>query len=504
MRETGAGNAREKGVPGWLLLPIVMVAAAARLVALGRIPFGVWYDEAANGLEGIASANAGRFPVFYPANMGREGLYVNAVGWSERVLGVTPFALRLPAALAGIVTVVFVFLLANVLYSRRVALLGAWFTATGFWAVLMSRISFRAVLAPLCLTATVYFVVMAGRWRRWWTWALAGGVACGLGFHTYPTFRVAVLLLILVLVWELRTGARKVAVARRWAVFAAAAIATTLPMIWYFASHPGGAMSRSGVLVWNFDRPALRVVYGAGVAVRMFVFESDLNWRHNLRGAPELAWPVAVFFVAGSAVTMWRLRGGRGGWQWLPWAWLAIGLIPCAITYDIPHAIRAGVVMPAAFLLCALGADALLGAAASRRGAAMMVVVVVIACGAGELARYFGEYAQAAAATEAFARRDAAIARELNAQPPTVKRYVIVPDDKFFRYSVQFGVYGHPTPEYVTLRELCRASDLRGRFPAGAVIAALSSDARIFGELQRRGARLRVVPRGEIAVAVAE
>jgi hypothetical protein len=490
--------------PGWLFLPIALVAAVARLYALGRIPYGIWYDEAANGVEGIASALAGRFPVFYPANFGREGLYINLVGWSERALGVTPFALRLPAALAGIATVFFIYLLADVLYSRRVALLAAWFTATGFWAVLMSRISFRAVLAPLFLTAALYFITAAARHRAGWAWAVAGGVACGLGFHSYPTFRVAALLLVVVCVAELRAGAARGAVARRWLVFAAAALITALPILVYFTLHPGEALSRSGMLVWNFEHPWLRVLYGIGVATRMFVLESDVNWRHNLRGAPELAWPVAIFFVAGAVATFWRLRSGRERWQWLPWAWLCIGLIPCAITFDIPHAVRAGVVMPAAFLLCALGADALLNAVSRRRLAALAVMVLVVASGAGELARYFGEYATAVAATEAFVRRDAAIARELNAQPMTTKRYVIVPRDPFFRYPIDFGVYGHPAPEYVFSDDLFRATDLSGRFAAGSIIASVSPDARTFRGLQQRGARIRVLARGEIAIAVAE
>jgi 4-amino-4-deoxy-L-arabinose transferase-like glycosyltransferase len=496
----GAAQAVRSG-GGWWLLPIILVAAAARLFALGSIPYGIWYDEALNGLEGIAAALAGRFPVFYPANFGREGLYINLVGLSERVLGVTPFALRLPAALAGIATVAFVYLVGRELYSPRVGLLAAWFTASGFWAVVLSRISLRAVLAPLLLAATLYFAVSAVRRRSLWRSALAG-LGCGLGFHSYPTFRMAPLLLLCVFIAQLRgqTGDQRNELLRLWSVMAATAIAVASPLLLYFARHPADAMSRGALLVWHFDRPVLRVIYGIGVAVRMFVFESDLNWRHNYHGQPQLLWPVAIFFLTGAAVTLWRLRGNSAPWQWLPWAWLCIGLIPCVITYDIPHALRAGIVLPAAYLLCALGADALLNLA-SRRLARGAILALIVAGGAGDLARYFGDYAPTVAATEAFCRRDAAIARELNAQPAAVPRFVLVPRDPFFRYAVEFGVYGHPQPNFVALPELMGVRDLRGRFPAGAVLASTGSDARVFLELEQRGVALLVVPRGEIALA---
>ena len=104
----------------------------ARFYALGRIPCGVWYDEAVDGLEGLRATLSGHFPLFYPSNFGREGLFINLIGWSERAFGVTPFALRLPSAITGIALVVFLYLLADSLYSRRVALFAAWFAATRF------------------------------------------------------------------------------------------------------------------------------------------------------------------------------------------------------------------------------------------------------------------------------------------------------------------------------------------------------------------------------------
>src|SRR3954468_2243771 len=181
-----------------LVFCILAVAAALRFAALHSIPNGVWLDEALKGIEGIESVRTGHFPIFYPANNGRQGLWVAVIGFSESVFGVNQFGLRFASALVGTLTVLFIFLLTRELFSEQVALLAAWFTATGFWHVLFSRLAFRGILVPLLLTASLYFLVRSERAaddpaahrRTAWLFATVGGILFGLGFHSYIAFRV--------------------------------------------------------------------------------------------------------------------------------------------------------------------------------------------------------------------------------------------------------------------------------------------------------------------------
>src|SRR3954471_3547269 len=187
---------------------ILAVAAGLRFTALGSIPHGVWLDEALKGIEGIESVRTGHFQVFYPANNGREGLWVAVIGFSEEIFGVNQFGLRFASALVGTLTVLFVFLLARRFYSDRVALLAAWFTATGFWHVLFSRLAFRGILVPLLLTASLYFLLRADEGfdkpdrRDAWLSAIIGGIFFGLGFHSYIAFRVTPLLIVILFFFE--------------------------------------------------------------------------------------------------------------------------------------------------------------------------------------------------------------------------------------------------------------------------------------------------------------
>ena len=79
------------------------MAAFFRLWQLGSIPPGLFGDEATDGLDAL-DVLAGRGAIFFPANFGREGLHMWLVAGMFRLMDVTPLALRLPSALAGIAT----------------------------------------------------------------------------------------------------------------------------------------------------------------------------------------------------------------------------------------------------------------------------------------------------------------------------------------------------------------------------------------------------------------
>src|SRR5947209_11553337 len=72
-----------------LLLAIMAVAAAVRFVDLNRLPQGVWMDEALKGVEGLQAVHTEEFRLFYPANYGREGLWINLIEIPESIFGST-------------------------------------------------------------------------------------------------------------------------------------------------------------------------------------------------------------------------------------------------------------------------------------------------------------------------------------------------------------------------------------------------------------------------------
>ena len=133
------------------LVLILLLAAFLRFYQLDTLPYGVWYDEADNGLQvrRMLEDPAWR-PVYVPStNLPAHFLYL--VLFSFRVLGQTPLALRVVAAALGLLTVPAAYLVGRELFpgDRRLGLVLAFFLAVSRWDVNWSRIGMHGTSVPL-------------------------------------------------------------------------------------------------------------------------------------------------------------------------------------------------------------------------------------------------------------------------------------------------------------------------------------------------------------------
>ncbi len=186
------------------MLLVTLAAAALRLWHLDRLPPGLWYDEAVNGVD-IRMVLAGRgLPIYFVANNGREPLFIYLQALSVALLGPTPFALRLVSAIAGILAVPAVYWCGRVLFggaphdARRsrgdliqhwAPLIAAAALAVSYWHLSLSRLGLRAVLLPLTSTLAVGFFWKAWTGGRRRDYALAG-VFLAAALYSYLAARL--------------------------------------------------------------------------------------------------------------------------------------------------------------------------------------------------------------------------------------------------------------------------------------------------------------------------
>ena len=89
----------------WPLIFILLVAAFLRLWQLDTLPPGLHYDEAADTIIAQQIARGDSSPIFVAAYTGKEVLFFYwAAAWMK-LIGPTVFAMRLAAALLGVLTV---------------------------------------------------------------------------------------------------------------------------------------------------------------------------------------------------------------------------------------------------------------------------------------------------------------------------------------------------------------------------------------------------------------
>ena len=89
----------------WLVVLLLFgLALFLRTYRLETIPPGLFNDEAANGLDARAVL-AGAHPIFFERNSGREPIFIYLQAAMMALMGQTPLALRLTAALIGALTI---------------------------------------------------------------------------------------------------------------------------------------------------------------------------------------------------------------------------------------------------------------------------------------------------------------------------------------------------------------------------------------------------------------
>lgn len=433
----------------FILVAVTLLGAFLRLYALDRIPLGLYPDEAMNGTDALTAAETGNYELFYPDNFGREGLYINLQALAIRLLGPTLPALKLPSALFGTLAVLGTGLLAWELFrSRYAALIAAFLSATSYWAINFSRIGFRAIMVPALLSFFLFFFFRGLRKEKFLPFALSG-LVFGLGLHTYVAFRLAPLILILLL--PFLALSYESFFRRFWKhalVFVVGAAITAGPMFYLFATDPSVFSSRSAAV--SIFSPEVNgghffATLGKtiGLSLIKYNFVGDMNWRHNYPPYPVLDPLAGAFFLAGLVFSIVmlirilgeRIRTGRRDSELAVHALLLAGflvmLMPEFLTNErLPHALLSVGTQPFAFLFATIPLTFLFRSLSRSRGGTRLglTLFLVFALGVSatwNVTKYFVFFAQNRAQYSSFNADFRNMAEYLVTLPEETAKYVI-------------------------------------------------------------------------------
>lgn len=113
-------------IKNWWLIAILTLAAVLRLWNLSNVAPHLTQDEASLGYNAYSILKTGKdeygqlFPVIFKSfGDYKPGLYIYLTVPSVAIFGLNEFAVRLPSALAGIISVYLVFLVSNLLFKEK-------------------------------------------------------------------------------------------------------------------------------------------------------------------------------------------------------------------------------------------------------------------------------------------------------------------------------------------------------------------------------------------------
>lgn len=447
---------------------ILLLAFFVRIYRIESIPIGLYSDEAANGVDAMHAIETGNYKLFYPANFGREGLFINLQALSIRLLGNTITGLKFWSIIFGTFSVLGIYLLGKeTLHRRAGGLIAAFMLATSYWAINFSRIGFRAIMTTFLLSFSFYFFFRGLRTKRLPDFFI-GGLIFGLGLHTYIAFRLAPLILIILIPALLFSYERFLR--RFWkhiAIFALGAFIAAAPMLHYFfIAHPEDFASRSvhiSIFSPEVNHGNFLETLGKtfGKSLIKYNFFGDQNWRHNYPPYPILDPFVGTFFLAGLLFVIWqtvallgkRIRFGDRDTRLVVNFFLLgsffVMLMPEFLTDEgLPHALRAIGTQTPVFLMAAMSALWIAKKALrSQTGTRLTLILILIAVLAGSavfnLTKYFVFFANSPTAGKAFDENYTNMARYLISLPNNINKYVLV-DKQGNNDRFHLPVFAHP------------------------------------------------------------
>ena len=377
----------------WLILiGIVLIAAVLRFWQLGQVPISPDWDEAALGVDAYSILHTGndQFGKFLPVvlrslNDYKPALYAYLAIPSIAVFGLNTFAVRLPSAIFGTLSVLAVFFLVREIfenYKKRdyLALIASFLLAISPWSIQFSRVGFESnVGTALNIFAALFFLKGL---KKPWMLSLSA-VFAALSIYAYQSEKVFTPLLILALIliyWKkLFSFPKKYLIA----AFTIGAL-VVLPMLFYIVTDKSSLARLQGTSVFasqtellkkdlvkinrdelNHDKLGLildnrRIVY-AKTIVQGYLSHFDLNWmfisgdiaRHHAHDMGLMYLFELPLLLLGTYLLLFGEYDRKT--KLVVFSWILIAPIPASITTGVPSAVRTLNFLPALQIVTAIG-----------------------------------------------------------------------------------------------------------------------------------------------------
>lgn len=275
----------------WLLFFIVVFGAFLRFYHLSSNPPGLNQDETAIGYNAYSILTTGRdehgafMPLYFKSfNDYKLPGYIYLTAASEKIFGVTPFAVRFPSALFGSLTLVGLFFLVKRLTnSTALSLISALFLAINPWSIFFSRVAFEVnVATSLLVFGSLFFILAIQKKHALFLYILP--LFCfGLSLYTYNVTRIFAPVLLLILIFLYRkefVTMRKMKLLFLCVCF----LITLIPFVLTLRSH-SGLSYQTNVLIFGGESKA-----------------SLIEFRSYMTGLPKI---ISSLFFNTFFLTLW-------------------------------------------------------------------------------------------------------------------------------------------------------------------------------------------------------
>lgn len=373
-----------------IILAIILIGLLLRVFFLNSSPPSLYGDELTIALDANSLLNTGRdqlgnfMPLTFEMGAGRPAGYVYFSIPFIAVFGPTPLGVRGLSILSGIGLILLIYYIGKILFSEKIGLMAAAILAVSPWDISLSRGGFEAHFA-LFLALLGFYLFLKAKEKPFLYFFSA--LSFGLTLHTYPTFKITLLLFLPLLFWFQKTGIFKIG---KIHILIFLVTLFILGGLAFSQTFIGGSETRfASINVFsqqklkdtieekiNFERSIsqlpnsivryfhnkpieyMKVVgenYLQNFSMDFLFIHGDRNPRHNMATIGEFYFAEIILILLG-LVSFWTRARKTILFIIL---WVALAPVPTAIV-EFPHALRSSLMFPPLTILSALGLTTLI------------------------------------------------------------------------------------------------------------------------------------------------
>ncbi len=365
-----------------------VLLAIRNLSGLDSAPLGAYVDETSIGYNAWAISthavdeHGAHLPLYFTAfGEYKNPVYIYTLSAVLRVLPLTVTTERLPAALFGLITCLFITLIAwQRSRSWPVTLFALTLLALTPWLTIESRVGFEVISMVAAVSGALLCLCKAqdGGGPRWY---LAAGCLLAVAVFAYSAGRVAVALLVVALTVAECWWTRRIL--RGWLLTLVPVAAAYTVLAAWSQAHPGALIERFNLISIWADHAPLPTVVGRFVGNYLTYFgpdflfiEGDHQPRHAVQFGGVLLW-ITLPLIAAGLVAVWRKRDKP--FVRLVFVGTLLAPVSAALTEEsVPHALRAAVMLPFLMVLAVEGIALARELAPNWRGRATMLAVAAL------------------------------------------------------------------------------------------------------------------------------
>lgn len=382
----------------WRLISIIVLT----LLTLGvvffkfnQIPQNLAFDEIEFTKLALSLKNK-PYISYSPLATGHSTLYFYILLFFFKILGVNSFALRLPAAIFGVLLVLVFYFISKITCrlsptankNEYFPFLLTTIFLTSRWYFNFTRFSFEATFLLFLELVSIYLLLQCFKTLKWQYFFLTG-LFTGLAFNSYTPGRIFFVLIFTTIL--LKLGLKKNTL-KPFLISLSSFLIVILPLSFHLMGHQDIRFNQQFFLkndqltvnkkiefLWkNIQSTAL-----------MFNIKGDVNGRHNYPNKPALNPILGSLFLFGLLLALINLK--KNFYNQFFILYFILSLIPTLLTYpwENPNMLRTFTVIPAVVYFCGLTINFILYSFKKFKPTPLLIFMLIVISSFYEIRTYY-------------------------------------------------------------------------------------------------------------------